>query len=136
MEIRQQATTSVSKDVSNALTDSSLFLLTLDLGSSTRDYSPTSGNRSGLIGTAGTHGTPGTHGNTGGLGTTGTTGLDNTGTAGTHGTHGAHGHDTNLGTTGTYGSHDTAAAPKKASLLDKLNPKKDADGDGKPGFMK
>lgn len=25
---------------------------------------------------------------------------------------------------------------KKASLMDKLNPKKDSDGDGVPGFMK
>lgn len=25
---------------------------------------------------------------------------------------------------------------KKPSMMDKLNPKKDADGDGKPGFMK
>ncbi|CAD0099456.1 unnamed protein product [Aureobasidium mustum] len=38
----------------------------------------------------------------------------------------ATGHDS----TGTTGEH------KKASLLDKLNPMKDADGDGKKGFMK
>ena len=30
----------------------------------------------------------------------------------------------------------THATKEKASLLDKVNPKKDADGDGKAGFMK
>ena len=39
------------------------------------------------------------------------------------------------GSTGT-GYDSTGTAPKKASMMDKLNPKKDSDGDGKPGFMK
>ncbi|THZ04702.1 hypothetical protein D6C95_03182 [Aureobasidium pullulans] len=39
-------------------------------------------------------------------------------------------HATGHNTTGTTGEH------KKASLLDKLNPLKDSDGDGKKGFMK
>lgn len=41
----------------------------------------------------------------------------------------SHSHGVATGTTGT------ATGTKKASLLDKLNPKKDADGDGKAGFM-
>jgi hypothetical protein len=32
--------------------------------------------------------------------------------------------------------NDVVQEKKKPSLMDKLNPKKDADGDGKPGFMK
>ncbi|KAH7080243.1 hypothetical protein BKA63DRAFT_550885 [Paraphoma chrysanthemicola] len=45
-----------------------------------------------------------------------------------------------VGTDGTIGSstaghHDTTSS-HKPSLMDKLNPKKDADGDGKAGFMK
>ena len=36
--------------------------------------------------------------------------------------------------TGHASPHDNGH--KKPSLLDKLNPRKDADGDGKPGFMK
>jgi hypothetical protein len=42
--------------------------------------------------------------------------------------HGQAGHGHN--TTGVAGTH------QKPSLMDKLNPKKDADGDGKAGFMK
>jgi hypothetical protein len=39
--------------------------------------------------------------------------------------------------TGTHGTtHGTHDAHTKPSLMDKLNPKKDADGDGKAGFMK
>jgi len=34
------------------------------------------------------------------------------------------------------GAHDTSGTHKKASLMDKINPKIDADGDGKAGFMK
>jgi len=38
---------------------------------------------------------------------------------------------------GTTGHHDsTSSSHSKPSLMDKLNPKKDADGDGKAGFMK
>ncbi|KAI5203877.1 hypothetical protein E4T39_03932 [Aureobasidium subglaciale] len=93
----------------------------------------------------GTHGSTGsgltgTHGSTGsglgssttgaGYGQTGTTGHETTGERlrddvreGEHAT----GHNTTDTTTTTH---------KKPSLLDKLNPLKDADGDGKKGFMK
>jgi len=49
--------------------------------------------------------------------------------------HGNH-HNT-TGTTGTIGQkdHHSTNAHGKPSLMDKLNPKKDADGDGKAGFM-
>jgi hypothetical protein len=33
------------------------------------------------------------------------------------------------------GHHDSTSSHKKPSLMDKLNPKKDADGDGKAGLM-
>jgi len=55
------------------------------------------------------------------------------------------GHSTgrHIGTDGPIGSstthdghHDSTHTKTKPSLMDKLNPKKDADGDGKPGFMK
>ena len=40
------------------------------------------------------------------------------------------------GTTGSgYGADSTTATHKKPSLLDKLNPKKDTDGDGKKGIL-
>jgi len=68
-------------------------------------------------------------GTLGGSGAHGTTSLtdSNTRTTGTHGTHGTH-HDS-TSSTGTQGQH-------KASLMDKLNPSKDSDNDGKAGFMK
>jgi hypothetical protein len=47
---------------------------------------------------------------------------------------------TAAGMTSGHHSHETGATGttehRKPSLLDKLNPKKDADGDGKAGFMK
>lgn len=69
-------------------------------------------------------------------------GMHNThnGHAGHHGTDGAIGRDMN-GVTGgngvrntTHDSHDSTH--KKASLMDKINPKVDSNGDGKAGFMK
>lgn len=127
-----------------------------------RGLSSTGGYGSSTTGTGLGSGTTGTHGTTGlGSGTTGTHGTSGlgSGTTGTHGTSGL-----GSGTTGSYGTgagpHDsnlankadpridsttgtstntsttTSTAPKKVSLLDKLNPKKDADGDGKPGFFK
>jgi len=73
-------------------------------------------------------------------------------TTGTHGTHTHGGVPGNpSGTSGTFGSetererasglghHDTNSASstqKKASLIDKINPKTDSNGDGKAGFMK
>ena len=78
----------------------------------------TTGTGSGLTGT---HGTTGT-----GSGLTGTHGTTGTG-SGLTGSHGTHGTSNTTGTT---------TEPKKVSLLDKLNPKKDSDGDGKAGFFK
>jgi len=41
-----------------------------------------------------------------------------------------------LESTGNHGGHDsTSTSGKKVSLMDKLNPKTDANGDGKAGFM-
>lgn len=83
----------------------------------------------------GTHGT-GTH--TAGTHTTGTH------TAGTHtaGTHTAGTHTAGTHTTGTHadsaydqGTHGTHGTHEKATLGQKLNPKVDADGDGKAGIM-
>jgi hypothetical protein len=103
----------------------------------------------------------GQYGTTTGSGLTGSHGAHaGTGLAGTHNTHGdgtplpkalvedksrANLHGSGLhNTTGTHaagapygttGAHDATGA-HKPSLMDKLNPKKDADGDGKAGFMK
>jgi len=63
-------------------------------------------------------------GTLGGAGAAGTTSL-------TEADHARSGHS---GTTGTTGTSNTSHA--KPSMMDKLNPKKDADGDGKAGFMK
>merc|ERR1712093_728345 len=57
----------------------------------------------------------------------------------THGTHSTHGTGAGVGGTGlgsstSHSSSNTTGA--KPGLMDKLNPKKDADGDGKAGFMK
>ncbi len=86
----------------------------------------------------GTTGTTGT-----GLGSTGT-GYDNsTGTGHHHGTTGS-----GLGNTGTTGSglgntgstgsgydNTTGTTGKKPGLMDRMNPMKDTDGDGKRGVM-
>ena len=48
----------------------------------------------------------------------------------------------NIGTDGPMGKAQSVGSGggeetrKKPGLMDRLNPKKDADGDGKPGFMK
>lgn len=63
----------------------------------------------------------------------GHTGLDNT-----------TGHRTHIGTDGVIGQGNTSSthtgssgvAPHKSSLLNKLDPRVDSNGDGKPGFMK
>jgi len=91
-------------------------------------------DRDGATGRSGTTrdtttgtGHSGTHGTTGTTGTRGTTGTS--GTTGTTGTTGSgYGNSTtdNTSTTGT----------KKASLIDKINPMVDSNGDGKAGFMK
>lgn len=72
----------------------------------------------------GTHGTSGTRdvsGGSYGSNTAGATGAAGAGTAG-------------LGSTHSSSTADQTTG--KPSLMDKLNPKKDADNDGKPGFMK
>lgn len=103
-----------------------------------------------------THGHHGTSNGTG-VGSTGTSGIGSTTghttghtnghTNGSHGTHtgataGAAGVGAATGTAGTHGNHahkttsnTSDTTHKKPSLLDKLNPKKDADGDGKTGFL-
>ena len=50
----------------------------------------------------------------------------------THGSH-SHSHGSELGSTT---SATDSTTHKKPSLMDKLNPKVDANGDGKAGFMK
>jgi len=55
-------------------------------------------------------------------------------TSGLGSNHGPNAALNNRGTTAGTNQHTTHDT--KPSLLDKLNPKKDADGDGKPGFMK
>lgn len=90
----------------------------------------------------------------GGYGTQGTTssGLEGTGSSGLQGTSssGLNSGDQAYGNSGTQGqkfgdfggrdnevgSGTTAGTGKKASLMDKLNPKVDSNGDGKAGFMK
>jgi len=64
-------------------------------------------------------------GTLGGAGAAGTTSLTENGSTGTTGSHAT---NTASGTSGT--------TTHKPSLMDKLNPKKDADGDGKAGIMK
>jgi len=69
----------------------------------------------------------------GGRGADGTTSL----TEDKH--HNQHGKFGNTGTAGTHGTHSETehnGTLKKPSLMDKLNPKVDANGDGKAGFMK
>jgi hypothetical protein len=63
-------------------------------------------------------------GTLGGAGTRGTTSLTDPSDA-THGSNGRH----NLGTTSSTNYVDGTG--KKPSMMDKLNPKKDADGDGR-----
>jgi len=86
-------------------------------------------------------------GTLGGVGAKGTTSLTENDT-GRHGHHG-NGHigSGSTGATGATGagagtgglsstsSHDTNTTGKKPSLMDRLNPKKDADRDGKTGVM-
>merc|ERR1712219_73967 len=82
-------------------------------------------------------------GTLGGAGAHGTTSLTEKDghhkTQDTHGTHSTHGTGAGVGGTGlgsstSHSSSNTTGA--KPGLMDKLNPKKDADGDGKAGFMK
>ncbi|KAH0371601.1 hypothetical protein KCU65_g1788, partial [Aureobasidium melanogenum] len=91
------------------------------------------------------------HSNTTGLGHSNTTGLGHSNTTGRE-TLGervregeadlkaGHHHHSTTGTTGTTGTgygRESQVDPKtgKPSLMDKLNPKKDTDGDGKAGMM-
>ncbi|KAF8850081.1 hypothetical protein BDZ45DRAFT_662264 [Acephala macrosclerotiorum] len=65
----------------------------------------------------------------------GSTGASTTGTTGTTGHH-HNGAATGAGVGTTGAGLESVESRKKPSLMDKLNPKKDADGDGKAGFMK
>ena len=78
------------------------------------------------------------HGNNTTNGTTGTSGINGTRTAA--------GYDNDLNTSGRSGLGQTSsnanatgvdgtATGKKPKLMDRLNPKKDTDGDGKAGIM-
>ncbi|KAK4632262.1 hypothetical protein CLAFUW4_03266 [Fulvia fulva] len=75
-----------------------------------------------------------THGS--GVGGTGVGGVGHTGTGAYDNTPGSGlgGHSTTHGTTTTISTHTNTTAGKP-SLMDKLNPKKDADRDGKTGIM-
>jgi len=70
----------------------------------------------------------------GGHGASGTTHLtDKDGSSGSHNTqNGLH----NGNETGIHNGNETGTTHKKASLMDKINPKVDSNGDGKAGFMK
>jgi len=75
----------------------------------------------------------------GGTGARGTTSLTDPDPS-SHSSHGHHSGSTNHGTTtgsGLTGTSSTShdGTHKKPSLMDKLNPKKDTDGDGKSGIM-
>jgi len=98
-------------------------------------------------------------GTLGGQGASGTTSLTERegGSRGTHGTHGHHSgtsgvtqgnyeggavgsttnttHGYNDSATGREAGHDNTTTTKKPGLMDKLNPMKDTDGDGKKGIM-
>lgn len=74
--------------------------------------------------TTGTSHTTGTHGTTGALGTTGTHGTTGNGFS----SHDSHSSRPDSG----YGANEKHNKP---SLADKLNPKTDADRDGKAGIM-
>jgi len=86
-------------------------------------------------------------GTLGGAGARGTTSLTESDTS-RHGHHtgshlgnagtttGASGNGAGLGNSTTGSSGTSSTTTHKPSLMDKLNPKKDADGDGKAGFMK
>lgn len=104
-------------------------------GSGLTSSHSTTGTGSGLTGS---HGTTGT-----GSGFTGSHGTQNTASNLT-GSHNTAGHKGNLiddnhsaRATGT-GSHSSSSSNSshKPSLVDKMNPKVDADSDGKAGFMK
>ena len=80
-------------------------------------------------------------GTLGGAGAQGTTSL----TENENGTTGRHHGGENLGRTGNYGTNGSSGLSgttdasgttgKKPSLMDKLNPKKDTNNDGKAGIM-
>ncbi|TGO58081.1 hypothetical protein BOTNAR_0188g00140 [Botryotinia narcissicola] len=89
----------------------------------------------------------GTLGGEGARGTTSLTEGEGIHTGAHTGTHngalnGSHSHtgtgvaSTTAGTAHHTTSHSSTESHKKPSLMDKLNPKVDADGDGKAGFMK
>lgn len=83
----------------------------------------------------------GAAGNTAGAGGHGAGQYGSTGTHGTHGTTAGLGSDSrHVGTDGPIGHHNTHndstnTTHKKPGLMDKLNPMKDSDKDGKKGFM-
>ncbi|KAE8447216.1 hypothetical protein EG329_011047 [Mollisiaceae sp. DMI_Dod_QoI] len=106
------------------------------------------GSHLGSTGTSGTTGTTGSGLTGAGVGT-GITGNHHHGTTGIGSTTGLTGSGiatgasgTSRGTSGVTGISpdasrgDSTTSGTRPSMMDKLNPKKDADGDGKAGFMK
>jgi hypothetical protein len=112
-------------------------------GQYTEGYGNVGGTSGGIGGTSG--GLGGGHGNTQGTNTglgSGSAGGYDDGTlpkALTEDVSKAQPHSALQGdqhATGTHGTHGNQGTHGKPSMMDKLNPKKDADGDGKTGFMK
>ncbi|KAF4556644.1 Hypothetical protein D9617_1g085220 [Elsinoe fawcettii] len=92
--------------------------------SSSSDDEHRKNKKAGLAGgLAGSHATHGTHTTTGTAGSGSHTGANRI----------SHRHGTGVGTGATSVNHTTSA--KKPSLIDRLNPMKDTDGDGKKGIM-
>jgi len=109
-----------------------------------RSVNPLGGTSLGGKGANGASFTEDVHnGQHGKFGSTGANGIHNTNT-GTYGTAGVGTNGVVVGTkgAGTNGIHDTprtsevSGTKRKSSLLNKLNPKTDADRDGKSGFLK
>ncbi|TVY32374.1 hypothetical protein LSUB1_G008894 [Lachnellula subtilissima] len=111
--------------------------LTGNRGSSTSAYS-NDGTSAGNSGSAGTFGssTRGQDSSTGNYGSSTTRGQDSsTGNFGSS-TRGQDSSTGNYGSSATRGQDSsTSSTGKKPGLMDRLNPMKDTDGDGKAGFM-
>lgn len=85
----------------------------------------------------GTHGTAGAAGTAGGVGALGTTGRHRRSSSASSSDYedSRKTRDSGIGGVGSD-KHTSSTGQKKPSLMDKLNPRVDANGDGKPGFMK
>jgi hypothetical protein len=128
---------------------------TTGLGSSTGTHDRSALGAGGTVGAAAAAKAVGGHNNSrdlegkhGNIGLESTTGAHGTSTGGLTGSknqtgnlgefsHRHDGHHPTAASSGlsTNSSNTSSDTPRKVSLLDKLNPRKDADGDGKAGFM-